>query len=49
MLVGEIWDKEIVGIVIKVVFIGYLVMGILYINSVVKIIICILDMFFVEE
>lgn len=43
-MVGEIRDIEIVEIVIRVFFIGYLVLSILYVNIVVGVILCFLDM-----
>ncbi|MDE5094273.1 MAG: type IV pilus twitching motility protein PilT [Trichodesmium sp. St11_bin5] len=49
MLVGEIRDKETVGIAIKAASTGHLVMGTLHTNSAVKTITRILDMFSAEE
>ena len=49
MLVGEIRDKETVGIAIKAASTGHLVMGTLHTNSAVKSITRILDMFSAEE
>lgn len=49
ILVGELCDLEIICFVILVVEIGYLVFGIFYINFVLKIIDCIIDVFLVEE
>lgn len=44
VLVGEICDGEIVQIVVQVLLIGYLVLLILYINSVLGVIFCLQDM-----
>lgn len=49
MLVGEIRDKETVGIAIKAASTGHLVMGTLHTNSAVKTLTRILDMFSAEE
>ena len=49
MLVGEIRDKETVGIAIKAASTGHLVMGTLHTNSAIKTITRILDMFSAEE
>lgn len=48
VLVGELWDLEIIVFVIIVVEIGYLVFGIFYINLVVGIIDWMLDVFLVN-
>lgn len=44
IMVGEICDLEMVEIVIKVVQIGYMVLFILYINDVLQIIVCLMNM-----
>lgn len=49
MLVGEIRDKETVGIAIKAASTGHLVMGTLHTNSAIKTLTRILDMFSAEE
>ncbi|WP_254568708.1 type IV pilus twitching motility protein PilT [Oscillatoria sp. HE19RPO] len=49
ILVGEIRDKETVGIAIKAASTGHLVMGTLHTNSAVKTLTRILDMFSAEE
>lgn len=43
-MVGEICDLEMVEIVIKVVQIGYMVLFMLYINDVLQIIVCLMNM-----
>lgn len=49
ILVGEIRDKETVGIAIKAASTGHLVMGTLHTNSAIKTLTRILDMFSAEE
>lgn len=44
IFVGEICDQEIVKIVVEVVFIGYMVFVILYINDVLGVVICFEEM-----
>lgn len=43
-MIGEIRDKEIVDMVIRVVIIGYLVLFIIYINDVLSVVMRLVDM-----